>query len=351
MQQGRCLLDLPPSALEPVVELLNSPEFFTLRRASCRALNHPVFSVMEGGQLLARLRCLVSEPARLGANLNAVLPGGKEPHLEALQRLHLPSLMVLVQRAPVKELMSVASFVSSKAHLLRNLQCLHLVAPERHHLGDTCVRMVAHAVRTFMPSLQQLGLPGINVTRIASAVLGEAVASAPRLVRLDLHGSKITPAGWLHMLRQAASADRAGRPRKRLILGVSADEPVPALREVASQTGARWEVRVLPQTGSREKVDSQPRPLPGSLHWRTFFDDESEHALQPQATCACQPASKAGRKGSCSEPPKLLRSLPLPRPFARPLMRAGRTSNAMGRRSNPALKRNCVSTPPRWPSG
>eukprot|EP00440_Ansanella_granifera_P059346 gb/GFBE01064328.1/.p1 GENE.gb/GFBE01064328.1/~~gb/GFBE01064328.1/.p1 ORF type:complete len:378 (+),score=62.94 gb/GFBE01064328.1/:1-1134(+) len=368
MKHGRCLLELPSSALDQVAELLNLPAFFALRQASGTALNHSVLSAVEDGQLLPRPRCFITEgTSALDAASSSVETPASEPGRMAeavLHRLHLPSLMVVVQRAPIKELMPLAGLVAAKAQQFRNLQVLYLVAPERHHLGDTCVRKLAAAVRTSLPALQTLGLPGINITRLASTALGEAVAVAPRLVRLDLHGAQITAAGWLHLLRQAsaAPAKQPGCP-KNLILGVSGKDPVPALRDMAKQAGDLWQVRVLPPVCSpMAKVNTGPVPNCQGLKWQELqeerWDDFGEGARtsqQPAASGALVARSMQTprvnrRVPASSEPPPTLQCLSvLLRPLARPLVPAGRRSLVRRLRKPPVERRRCTSAPPAWP--
>mmetsp|Transcript_31516 Transcript_31516/g.57260 ORF Transcript_31516/g.57260 Transcript_31516/m.57260 type:complete len:374 (+) Transcript_31516:92-1213(+) len=324
----RRLLELPPSALDPAVELLNLPDIFALRRTCNTALRHCVLSAEDGEKLLPRVRCCVTESGKQSScregesRWQTTGPGARLPadaelprccqesmrekekeferFLETLQKLHLPSLIVLVHDGHVKELSAVASFVSSKARFLSNLEKLHLVAPARHHIGDTTVRQLAAAVRSSMPSLKWLALPGINVTRLASAALGAAAVAAPSLRRLDLPGSQITPSGWMHLLQEAATRT-AERPCVRVVLGVSPEDPVHGLHEMAQKTGC-WEVQVISQLIPEELPYRQ---VPGckvrTWKWKDLDDFE-------EAVCCLEvPTPFMSSKRPGSEPPPLLR--------------------------------------------
>mmetsp|Transcript_131216 Transcript_131216/g.311208 ORF Transcript_131216/g.311208 Transcript_131216/m.311208 type:complete len:311 (+) Transcript_131216:107-1039(+) len=290
---GRHLLELPPSALEICADWLTASEFLSLRRTSRSALHSGVFSA----GCVPRLRCLVRKGEMTG---------------EAVSRLYFPSLKVIVLHASLRELNSIVRNLCCKAAELRNLEVLRLEAPARHHLGDTSVRMLATAMRSW-PCLRELGLP-INVLRHSSAQLGDAVA-ASGLARLDLAGAQMTASGWTHLIRQVALAPG----RRKIVLGVSSHEPAAALRDLIRSCGAALEVEVAqkecsspPRCDCLCRLDSGfPRaPMPGRRDARRLF-----HSEPPQGDVLVRPVARPLGQGNA--PARLQRLRRCPRPKLR----------------------------------
>ncbi|CAK9027831.1 unnamed protein product [Durusdinium trenchii] len=238
----RCLLELPHCALDLIMDQLNAPEFFIVRQASRSVTKNCVLSTQScrsSSGAVPRPRCFV-------ASLQS------PEVVERLRQMHLPSLKVIVLKAPIRMLVETVHFLCSKMEEFKNLEVLHLAAPVRHHLGDTGVRMLATALRSW-PVLRELGLPGLNVTRWASAALGKAVAASPCLRSLDLSSSLLTSIGWTHLICQAEHLGGFGGDR-RVKLVIASDDPVHALRGLVRSSPTFKEVNV-----AKVKVESALR--------------------------------------------------------------------------------------------
>ncbi|CAJ1383126.1 unnamed protein product [Effrenium voratum] len=192
---GRHLLELPPSALEICADWLTASEFLSLRRTSRSALHSGVFSA----GCVPRLRCLVRKGEMTG---------------EAVSRLYFPSLKVIVLHASLRELNSIVRNLCCKAAELRNLEVLRLEAPARHHLGDTSVRMLATAMRSW-PCLRELGLRAPTLQRPVGRRGGRFGLGSPGLGRRADDRLRLDAPHPTGCSRTRAAQDRPGRVLSR----------------------------------------------------------------------------------------------------------------------------------------